>query len=139
MAKMKSLRTGTIPDFSPVMMSEKHGCKPSSEGKITSLLSPVGVSCVSYLHHFLDRIQGIVASMSRVPTFRRRFRNLVKVLYVEALQAGAARNHIGEILNPRLNVDSLIKVGGADKEGRGDSVIAVSGEEEKHDKNADIV
>lgn len=26
--------------------------------------------------------------MSRMPTFRRKFKNLVKVLYLEALQAG---------------------------------------------------
>nr|GEZ08733.1 hypothetical protein [Tanacetum cinerariifolium] len=32
--------------------------------------------------------QGIVGSMSRMPTFRRKFKNLVKVLYLEALQAG---------------------------------------------------
>ncbi|CAJ1964735.1 unnamed protein product [Sphenostylis stenocarpa] len=38
---------------------------------------------------------GIVASMSRIPTFRRRFRNLIKVLYIEALQAGASAGHIG--------------------------------------------
>lgn len=36
--------------------------------------------------------------MSRIPTFRRRFRNLVKVLYIEAIQAGASANHIGGIL-----------------------------------------
>jgi hypothetical protein len=45
-----------------------------------------------------DRLQGIVASMSRIPTFWRRFRNLVKVLYIEAIQAGASANHIGGIL-----------------------------------------
>nr|GEZ76516.1 uncharacterized membrane protein At3g27390 isoform X1 [Tanacetum cinerariifolium] len=33
-------------------------------------------------------LQGIVGSMSRMPTFRRKFKNLVKVLYLEALQAG---------------------------------------------------
>lgn len=31
------------------------------------------------------RLRGIVASLSHLPTFRRRFRNLVKVLYVEAV------------------------------------------------------
>lgn len=34
------------------------------------------------------RLQGIVGSLSRVPTFRRRFKNLVKVLYLEAIQTG---------------------------------------------------
>nr|XP_043630894.1 uncharacterized membrane protein At3g27390 [Erigeron canadensis] len=36
----------------------------------------------------IRRLQGIVGSMSRMPTFRRKFKNLVKVLYLEALQAG---------------------------------------------------
>lgn len=35
-----------------------------------------------------NRLQGIVGSFSRVPTFRRRFKNLVKVLYLEAIQTG---------------------------------------------------
>ncbi|GER48261.1 membrane protein [Striga asiatica] len=34
----------------------------------------------------IRRLQGIVESMSRLPTYRRRFRNLVKVLYVEAIE-----------------------------------------------------
>ncbi|KAG9448494.1 hypothetical protein H6P81_008459 [Aristolochia fimbriata] len=41
------------------------------------------------LQAIFRRLQGIVGSMSRLPTFRRRFRNLVKVLYVEALESGA--------------------------------------------------
>ncbi|KAL7142362.1 hypothetical protein ABFS83_08G118700 [Erythranthe nasuta] len=40
------------------------------------------------LQAVIRRLQGIVGSMSRLPTFRRRFRNLVKVLYVEALEKG---------------------------------------------------
>nr|GEV82022.1 uncharacterized membrane protein At3g27390 isoform X1 [Tanacetum cinerariifolium] len=32
--------------------------------------------------------KGIVGSMSRMPTFRRKFKNLVKVLYLEPLQVG---------------------------------------------------
>ncbi|KAM7262942.1 hypothetical protein ACFE04_000625 [Oxalis oulophora] len=47
------------------------------------------------LQGIIRRLQGIVSSMSRMPTFRRRFRNLVKVLYLELLQAGASNNHIG--------------------------------------------
>lgn len=34
------------------------------------------------------RLQGIMGSMSRLPTFRRKLKNLVKVLYLEALQSG---------------------------------------------------
>lgn len=52
------------------------------------------VSCFYYAH---CRLQGMVAFMSRMPTFRRRFRNLVKVLYLEALETGASGNQIGEI------------------------------------------
>lgn len=40
------------------------------------------------LQAVIRRLQGIVASMSRMPTFRRRFKNLVKVLYLEAIQEG---------------------------------------------------
>ncbi|KAK4386306.1 hypothetical protein Sango_2501200 [Sesamum angolense] len=36
----------------------------------------------------------IVGSMSRLPTFRRRSRNWVKVLYVEAIQTGLLDKHI---------------------------------------------
>lgn len=50
------------------------------------------------LQSIIRRLQGIVAPMSWIPTFRRRFRNLVKVLYIEAIQAGASDNHIGGIL-----------------------------------------
>lgn len=46
--------------------------------------------------------------MSRIPTFRRRFKNLVKVLYIEAVQAAASANHIGGILNPGNGGNSLI-------------------------------
>lgn len=45
---------------------------------------------VAYFTFRFFRLQGIVASMSRIPTFRRRFKNLVKVLYIEALQASAS-------------------------------------------------
>ncbi|KAK7393782.1 hypothetical protein VNO78_22346 [Psophocarpus tetragonolobus] len=55
------------------------------------------------LQAIIRRLQGIVASMSRIPTFRRRFRNLIKILYIEALQAGASASRIGgtEIPKPR--------------------------------------
>ncbi|XP_075644149.1 putative membrane protein At3g27390 isoform X2 [Castanea sativa] len=53
------------------------------------------------LQSIIRRLQGIVASMSRVPTFRRRFRNLVKVLYIEAIQEDASGNHMGGILKAK--------------------------------------
>lgn len=34
------------------------------------------------------RLQGIFASLSRMPTFRRRFRNLVRILYLDAVERG---------------------------------------------------
>lgn len=46
--------------------------------------------------------------MSRIPTFRRRFKNLVKVLYIEAVQAAASDSHIGGILNPGKGAGSVI-------------------------------
>ncbi|KAI4331555.1 hypothetical protein MLD38_029734 [Melastoma candidum] len=50
------------------------------------------------LQAIIRRLQGIVSSMSRLPTFRRRFRDLVKILYLEGLQAAASANHFGGIL-----------------------------------------
>lgn len=41
-----------------------------------------------------DRLQGIVTSLSRIPTFRRRFTGLAKVLYMEAVQSGALVNRV---------------------------------------------
>ncbi|CAL5065714.1 unnamed protein product [Urochloa decumbens] len=41
------------------------------------------------LQAIIRRLQGIVANMSRVPSFRRRFINLVRALYLEAIEAGA--------------------------------------------------
>ncbi|KAK1568142.1 hypothetical protein Q3G72_021098 [Acer saccharum] len=91
------------------------------------------------LQAIIRRLQGIVASMSRVPTFRRRFRNLVKMLYIEALQAGALDHHIGEISKSGYNTDSLGRGGGGDgdvdKEGRDETVNVnvLSADKEKHD------
>ncbi|XP_021999975.2 uncharacterized membrane protein At3g27390 isoform X1 [Helianthus annuus] len=47
------------------------------------------------LQAVIRRLKGIVGSMSRMPTFRRKFRNLVKVLYLEALQAGIIASQDG--------------------------------------------
>lgn len=58
------------------------------------------------LQAIIRRLQGIVASMSRIPTFRRRFRNLVKILYIEAIQASASSNHIGGITQHIHNKNS---------------------------------
>ncbi|GAV68432.1 hypothetical protein CFOL_v3_11935 [Cephalotus follicularis] len=63
------------------------------------------------LQAIIRRLQGIVASMSRIPTFRRRFRNLVKVLYIEALQAGASDNHIGGTLKSSFGGKGSISSG----------------------------
>ncbi|KAF3445305.1 hypothetical protein FNV43_RR15000 [Rhamnella rubrinervis] len=53
------------------------------------------------LQAIIRRLKGLVASLSRMPTFRRRFRNLMKLLYLEALQASASGSHIGGILASR--------------------------------------
>ncbi|XP_050879581.1 uncharacterized membrane protein At3g27390 isoform X3 [Lathyrus oleraceus] len=52
------------------------------------------------LQAIIRRLLGIVASMSRMPTFRRRFRNLVKVLYIEGLQASASAKESNNIDEP---------------------------------------
>ncbi|KMS96457.1 hypothetical protein BVRB_9g225110 [Beta vulgaris subsp. vulgaris] len=46
------------------------------------------------LQSIIRRLQGIVGSMSRMPTFRRRFQHLVRVLYMEAAKTGALVNYI---------------------------------------------
>jgi hypothetical protein len=47
----------------------------------------------NYLEHtretLINRLQGIVVNLSWVPSFRRRFINLVKALYLEAVEVGA--------------------------------------------------
>ncbi|XP_010557726.1 PREDICTED: uncharacterized membrane protein At3g27390 isoform X2 [Tarenaya hassleriana] len=55
------------------------------------------------LQAIVRRLQGMVGTISRVPTFRRRFMNLAKVLYIEAVQAGASGNRVGWILKPTNN------------------------------------
>ncbi|GFZ05201.1 hypothetical protein Acr_17g0007730 [Actinidia rufa] len=47
------------------------------------------------LQAIIRRLQGIVCSMSRMPTFRRRFKNLVKVLCIEAIESGTLSNDVG--------------------------------------------
>lgn len=39
--------------------------------------------------------------MSRMPTFRRRFRNLVKVLYLEVIQTGHEADQDGTNVKPK--------------------------------------
>ncbi|KAF4360047.1 hypothetical protein G4B88_025808 [Cannabis sativa] len=60
------------------------------------------------LQAIIRRLQGLVGSISRIPTFRRRFRNLVKLLYLEALQDSASANHMGVIFEPKNGNGSLI-------------------------------
>ncbi|VAI85368.1 unnamed protein product [Triticum turgidum subsp. durum] len=40
------------------------------------------------LQAIIRRLQGIVANMSRIPSFRRRFMSLARALYLEAIDAG---------------------------------------------------
>nr|GMD23429.1 probable peroxygenase 5 isoform X1 [Ipomoea batatas] len=47
------------------------------------------------LQAIIRRLQGIVSSLSRIPTFRRRFKNLVKLLYMEAIEIGATKSGHG--------------------------------------------
>ncbi|KAM5580313.1 putative membrane protein [Rosa sericea] len=75
------------------------------------------------LQAIFRRLQGLVASMSRVPTFRRRFRNLVKVLYLEAVQAAASGNHIGEILNLGKGNQNLMGSEDGKESKEGDEIV----------------
>lgn len=43
------------------------------------------------------RLQGIFASLSRMPTFRRRFRNLVRILYLDAVERGLLGTREGNV------------------------------------------
>lgn len=76
------------------------------------------------LQAIFRRLQGLVASMSRIPTFRRRFKNLVKVLYIEAVQAAASANQIGGSLNPGNGGNSLI---GSEDRKDGEETIDIAG------------
>ncbi|XP_047971645.1 uncharacterized membrane protein At3g27390 isoform X1 [Salvia hispanica] len=71
------------------------------------------------LQAVIRRLQGIVGSMSRLPTFRRRFRNLVKVLYVEAIQTGIPAKHPNGSSRIRL----FIRGGKRDKNGAQDDMV----------------
>ncbi|KAI3702699.1 hypothetical protein L6452_28449 [Arctium lappa] len=64
------------------------------------------------LQAIIRRLQGIVGSMSRMPTFRRKFQNLVKLLYLDTLQAGilASRDVAGS-KNSRSGHGSVSTVG----------------------------
>ncbi|KAG6387048.1 hypothetical protein SASPL_152230 [Salvia splendens] len=71
------------------------------------------------LQAVIRRLQGIVGSMSRLPTFRRRFRNLVKVLYVEAIQTGIPAKHPNGSSRIRL----FIRGGRRDRNGAQDDMV----------------
>ncbi|GLT72044.1 hypothetical protein SLA2020_440150 [Shorea laevis] len=73
------------------------------------------------LQSIIRRLQGIVASMSRIPTFRRRFRNLVKVLYIEGIHAGASANHMGGILKARSGIKKWIQ---SEDRNNGDEIVS---------------
>jgi hypothetical protein len=44
--------------------------------------------------YFLNRLQGIVANMTRIPSFRRRFGNLVKALYYDVISNGTIKDSV---------------------------------------------
>lgn len=89
------------------------------------------------------RLQGIVASMSRMPTFRRRFRNLVKVLCLEAMGTHGVSNqgagsskfkgrksrsmNFDEKVDPELGSNQGVKIG-----------ISINWAEKKNDGGAEI-
>ncbi|KAL9669396.1 hypothetical protein QQ045_006943 [Rhodiola kirilowii] len=87
------------------------------------------------LQAIIRRLQGMVASMSRIPTFRRRFQNLMKILYLEAVQASASSNHIGGMVHPALGRNSSI-AGGIDSN---DITDANNNSQERQCHGSDIV
>ncbi|KAA8524906.1 hypothetical protein F0562_011329 [Nyssa sinensis] len=64
------------------------------------------------LQAIIRRLQGIVGTMSRIPTFTRRFKTLVKALCIEAIQTGIlADDRIGRILKSRHGGKSFHGIG----------------------------
>ncbi|XP_073113697.1 uncharacterized membrane protein At3g27390 isoform X2 [Elaeis guineensis] len=56
------------------------------------------------LQAIFRRLQGIVANMSRIPSFRRRFNNLIKTLYLEAIESGTlSRAEVGSKSRGKIN------------------------------------
>ncbi|XP_074326089.1 putative membrane protein At3g27390 isoform X1 [Apium graveolens] len=53
------------------------------------------------LQAIIRRLQGIIGFMSRMPTFRRRFRNLVKVLYLDVIETGQEADQDGTHVKPK--------------------------------------
>ncbi|CAA0837059.1 Unknown protein [Striga hermonthica] len=78
------------------------------------------------LQAIIRRVQGIVGSMSRLPTFRRRFRNLVKVLYVEAIETALPVKHIAGA--PKSGVRGRLFFG---RGGRKDRDAAAAAEDQR--------
>ncbi|XP_050382283.1 uncharacterized membrane protein At3g27390 isoform X2 [Argentina anserina] len=90
------------------------------------------------LQAIFRRLQGLVASMSRVPTFRRHFRNLVKVLYLEAVQAAVSANHIGGIIIPGKGNQGLMGSEDGRESKEGEEIVLDVAEQytfDKGDKN----
>lgn len=69
--------------------------------------------------------------MSRMPTFRRRFQNLVKMLCMEAIQTGVLPNDMGEKLKTRYGGKNL--PGGGN--GKGKDATAEISEHDVDDGN----
>nr|GMC48588.1 uncharacterized membrane protein At3g27390 [Ipomoea batatas]GMD32016.1 uncharacterized membrane protein At3g27390 [Ipomoea batatas]GMD38556.1 uncharacterized membrane protein At3g27390 [Ipomoea batatas] len=74
------------------------------------------------LQAIIRRLQGIVSSLSRIPTFRRRFKNLVKLLYMEAIEIGL--------------IVSYANIEGATKSGHGNGSRCSNGRDDSKDGNA---
>ncbi|KAK3017280.1 hypothetical protein RJ639_007392 [Escallonia herrerae] len=82
------------------------------------------------LQAIIRRLQGIVGSMARMPTFRRRFKNLVKVLYVEAIQTGILSDTDGESSISRHGVKGLPGRGKKKRNMRQQMIMGISSESE---------
>lgn len=69
----------------------------------------------------INRLQGIVVNLSWVPSFRRRFIDLVKALYLEAVEAGAIDG--SRSVKRKIEADAASAPGSKfdDKDGEGSS------------------
>lgn len=72
--------------------------------------------------------------MSRMPTFRRRFRNLVKVLYLEVIQTGHEADQDGTNVKPKRG--GRFFLGRGHKKDKGATVETSSQDKSNH---ADMV
>jgi hypothetical protein len=79
----------------------------------------------------INRVQGIVANMSRIPGFRRRFLSLARALYLEAIDAGT--------IDGSRNVERKVKADMASEKSQRRDVIEEKAPSDGTSGDVDIV